>query len=282
MNDDVTVVIPCFNYGAFLAESVASVLEQEGGEPRVIVVDDGSTDAHTLAVLDRLPSQVEVVHQANGGLSDARNTGLRLAQTPYVLALDADDKLVRDALARLREPLDADAALGFSYGLMCFFGEWEGVVKMPPYDPYRLLFRHNIGYMALMRRELFEDVGGYDPDFTGYEDWEFWLHALEHGWRGRGIDTVTLLYRRHGSTMFMQARSRYRTIFQELKRKHAVLYGRAGKRRLARQSELGPAGRLCYRWWWGQRPLPARVEMALQAALWRPREHRQDSPARST
>ncbi len=279
MNDDVTVVITCFNYGVFLAESVASALEQDGGEPRVIVVDDGSTDAHTLAQLERLPPQVEVVHQANGGLSDARNTGLRRARTPYALPLDADDRLVADALTRLREPLAADAALGFSYGPMCFFGEWEGVVKLPPYDPYRLLFRHNIGYMALMRRELFEDVGGYDPNFKGYEDWEFWLHALEHGWRGRGIDGVTLMYRRHGSTMFLGARSNYRAIFRQLRRKHAELYRRDGRRRLAAESELGAAGRLVYRWWWGRRPLPARLEMALQAVLWRPRRRH---PARST
>ena len=46
-------------------------------------------------------------------------------------------------------------------------------MKMPPYDPYRLLYRHNVGSAALMRRELFEDVGGYDPAFTGYEDWSF-------------------------------------------------------------------------------------------------------------
>ncbi len=59
MNDDVTVVITCFNYGAFLRESVDSALAQEGGEPRVIVIDDGSTDAHTLVELDRLPPRVE-------------------------------------------------------------------------------------------------------------------------------------------------------------------------------------------------------------------------------
>ena len=129
MNDDITVVITCFNYGEFLAESVASALEQEGGEPRVIVVDDGSTDAHTLAELDRLPPQVEVVHQANGGLSDARNTGLRRAQTPYALALDADDKL-----ARRRPHAAARATRGrrrarLQLWAMRFFGEWEGVVS---------------------------------------------------------------------------------------------------------------------------------------------------------
>jgi len=272
MNDDITVVITCFNYGAFLSESVESALSQEGGEPRVIVIDDGSTDAHTLAELDRLPPQVEVVRQANGGLSDARNAGLRRARTAYALVLDADDKLVGDALARLREPLETDPAIGFSYGLMRFFGEWEGVLRMPPFDPYRLLYRHNIGSVALIRREVFEGVGGYDTAFKGYEDWEFWLHTLERGWRGRRVEAVTLLYRRHGSTMYVRVRPEYRATFRALRHKHAALYSRAGRRALARESELGSVGRLVYRWWWGLRPLPGRVEVALQSILWRPRQ----------
>lgn len=269
MNDDVTVVITCFNYGTFLAESVHSALSQSGGEPRVVVVDDGSTDPWTLAELERLPPQVELVRQANAGVAEARNVGLQRVQTRYALALDADDRLAPGALVRLRGELEAAPELGFSYGVMRFFGAWEGVMSMPPYDPYRLLYRHNIGSAALIRRELFEDVGGYDPSFSGYEDWEFWLHALARGWRGRRVEAVTLYYRRHGATRHSGARPLYRKTFRQLSRKHSTLYQRDGRRRLAAESNLAGAGRLVYRWWWGWRPLPARVELALQSLLWR-------------
>ncbi len=272
MNDDITVVITCFNYGAFLQESVHSALVQEGGEPRVVVVDDGSTDARTLAELERLPPRVKLVRQSNAGVAEARNAALRHVETPYALALDADDRLVADALPRLRRPLEAEPALGFTYGIMRFFGTWDGVIKMPPYDPYRLLFRHNIGSTALIRRQLFEDVGGFDPAFAGYEDWEFWLHALELGWRGRRVEEVTLLYRRHGPARHTGARPHYYASFRQIRRKHSTLYDRAGRRGLRAESTLGAGGRLVYRWWWGWRPLPARVELALQAALWRPRK----------
>jgi glycosyltransferase involved in cell wall biosynthesis len=273
MNDDITVIVTCFNYGAFLAESVQSALEQEGGEPRVIVVDDGSTDADTLAALERLPPRVELVRQANAGVAAARNEALRRAETRYVLALDADDRLAEGALSVLRGALEADPdpQIGFSYGPIGFFGAWAGVMKLPPYDPYRLLFRHSIGPSALVRRELFADVGGYDSAFRGYEDWDLWLHALQSGWRGRRVERVTHLYRRHGPTRHHDARANYRAIFAQLRAKYPALYSRAGRRRLAAQSELGPAGRLLYRWWWGLRPLPASVELALQSALWRPR-----------
>jgi glycosyltransferase involved in cell wall biosynthesis len=263
---DVTVVITNFDYGRFLEEAVASVLAQRGGAPRVIVVDDGSTDAHTLEVLDRLPDAVRVHRQPNAGVVAARNAGLSLAQTPYVLLLDADDRLRPQTLEALRAPLDADPALGFAYGVTRFFGDWEGEMTMPPYDPYRLLYRHTIGVTALTRRELVRDVGGFDARFEGYEDWELWLHALALGWRGRRVEEVTLEYRRHGATKLGGDRRTYRRWFRELRRKHADLYARRAE--LARESALTPLGRQVYRWWWGARPLPARVEHALHALLW--------------
>ncbi len=112
MNDDITVVITCFNYGGFLAEAIDSALAQEGGAPRVIVVDDGSTDAESLAALERLPDGVELIRQPNAGLSAARNTGLRAADTPYLIVLDADDRLAPGGLGAMRRPLDADPQLG--------------------------------------------------------------------------------------------------------------------------------------------------------------------------
>jgi glycosyltransferase involved in cell wall biosynthesis len=270
-NNDVTVIVTCFNYGEFLSECVQSVLAQVGGEPHVLVVDDGSTDALTLRTLERLPPQVELIRQANAGLPAARNAGLRRVRTDFALVLDADDKLRPDALSVLRAPLEAEPELGFSYGIMRFFGAWEGNLWMPAYDPYRLLYRHTIGSVALVRRELYEDLGGYDPAFDGYEDWELWLHALERGWRGRRVEQVTLLYRRHGETMFADARAGYRAAFEQLRAKHPTLYSRASRKQLGAESDLGPLGRLLYRSWWGRRPLPARVELALQALLWRPR-----------
>jgi glycosyltransferase involved in cell wall biosynthesis len=270
-NDDVTIVITCFNYGAFLAEAVGSALDQEGGEPRVLVVDDGSTDTQTRTALERLPPQVELVRQSNAGVAAARNAGLALADTPFVLVLDADDRLTPRAIAQLRELLESEPDLGFAYGPMRFFGAWDGVLEFPDYDPYRLLYRHTIGSSALMRRELVQDVGGFDPAFPGYEDWELWVHALARGWRGRRIADITLLYRRHTATRHLTARARYRETFRQLRAKHAGTYSRTGRKRVAAESELGPLGRLVYRFWWGFRPLPARLELSLQSAFWRPK-----------
>jgi len=270
LNADVSVVITCFNYGAFLPEAVASALEQDGGAPQVTVVDDGSTDPETQNALEQLPEGVTLIRQANAGLSAARNAGLRAATTPYLIVLDADDRLDLAALRLLREPLDRSPQLGFSYGVARFFGQWEGHLTFPPYDPYKLVYRHIIGSTALMRRALFEDVGGFDPAFLAYEDWEFWVHALARGWHGEKVDVVALHYRRHGRTMNADGRAGYRTWYRQLRQKHAELYDREGRRQLAAESDLGWGGRAIYRWWWGARPLPARAERALHGLLWRP------------
>jgi len=266
-NDDVTVVIPCFNYGRYLAEAVASALAQEGGPPAVIVVDDGSTDEETLRVLGELPAGVHLLQQANAGVCRARNAGLARAETPYALVLDADDRLPPHALAVLKPPLAADPGLGFAYGTIRFFSDWEGEMRFADYDPFVLLYRHTIGPSALARIEVFRDTGGYDPAFTALEDWELWLNALEHGWRGRRVDAVTHEYRRHGGSKHEGDRSRYRAFWRQLRAKHAALYARRGE--LAAESRLGRVGRLAHELYWGPRPVPARLEQALYGLRWR-------------
>ncbi len=266
---DVTAVVPCFNYGTWLGEAVGSLLAQEGGPPRVVVVDDGSTEPATLAALEALPDGVELVRQENAGLSAARNAGYRVAGTPLLIALDADDLLPPGALRALKRPFAGDPELGFSYGITRLFGDWEGELAFPPLDAYRMLHRHIVGPVGLTRRELWEDLGGYDPAFrTGYEDWDFWLGALERGWRGAKVDEVTFLYRRHGDTMVFGARREYRRLYRRLRTKHAALYAR--RPALARESSAGPAERLLYRYFWGPRPVPARMEAALYRLLFRP------------
>jgi glycosyltransferase involved in cell wall biosynthesis len=262
---DTTAVIACFNYGAYVEEAVRSLLEQDGGAPHVVVVDDGSTDAATHAALDALPGEVEVIRQENAGVAMARNAGIARAETPYVLCLDADDRLAPGALALLRAALAQHPEASFAYGHHQYFGDWNTMLRLPPYDPLRLLDRHLIGLTTLARREVFADTGGFDPGFDAYEDWELWVHALARGHRGVRVDAATLEYRRHGASKIGADRAVYRRMRRRLRAKHAGLYG--SRAALSRESSLGPAGRLLYRAYWGPRPLPAALERALYNAV---------------
>lgn len=267
LHGDVTVVIANFNYGAYLEEAIASLESQEGGAPHVIVVDDGSTDAHTLEVLDALDGRAYVVRQANQGAAAARNAGLALAATPFVLVLDADDRLASTALSTLKAALVAHPDAGYAYGYIEFFGDQSGVMRMPPFDPWALLFRHTVGPTAMMRREVVDAIGGYDPSYAHYEDWEIWLHALAEGWGGVQVPQSVLLYRKHGTSKYDSDRAAYREYFGRLRRKHRSLYDDLG--RLRRASTLSRPKQELYRWVWGYRPWPARLESALYSVLWR-------------
>jgi glycosyltransferase involved in cell wall biosynthesis len=253
-NDDVTVVIACFDYGRFLGEAVESA-RREGA--RVIVVDDGSTEP-----LPELPADVRLIRQSNKGVATARNRGLAEVETPFALVLDADDRLVPGALELLRAPLEASPALGYSYGRMRFFGDWEGELRFPPFDAYALLYRHIVGLSALARREVFADTGGFDPSFDQFEDWEHWVHALARGWEGRQVDAVTVEYRRHPGSKHWVDRRSYRELFRRLRAKHGRLYKSPPRTR------LGALGRAQYRWFWGLRPIPAALELAAHRLRW--------------
>jgi GT2 family glycosyltransferase len=268
-NASVTVVVPSFNQGKFVAEAVRSALSQEGGTPRVVVVDDGSTDAETPGALERLPPEVKVVRQENAGSAAARNAGASHSETELLLALDADDRLAPGALATLRRALDGDPAAGYAYGVMRLFGAQSGEVRFPRYDPYRLLYRPIVGGpgTSLFRRSVFDEVGGFDPAVPGYEDWDLQLSVLEHGYDAAFVPEVTLEYRKHERSALSADRRRHREIHTALKRKHAALYDRAPE--LAERSELGSLGRLAYRTWWAWRPLPARAEQALYRLAFR-------------
>jgi glycosyltransferase involved in cell wall biosynthesis len=265
---DITVVITCFELGAYVDEAVDSALTQSPEPPHVVVVDDGSREPATLAALAALPADVELIRQDNQGAAAARNAGLARVRTPYALVLDGDDRLTPGALAALRGVLDAEPGVGFAYGLMEQFGEMSGVLRFPPYDPYALLYRHTIGLSALARTEVFERTCGFDPAFGEYEDWELWLHALACGHRGRQVPEVTLHYRRRAGSKFGSDRAAYRSAVRRLRAKHSRLYARRAE--LALESALGPLGRAWYRGFWGARPVPAGVEAAVHRVLWRP------------
>lgn len=101
----VSVVISIYNVKDYMEKSIRSVVEQTEKDIEIILVDDGSTDGSG-EVCERYAecdSRVQVVHKKNGGLSSARNAGIAVAKSEYILLVDGDDYLRRDAVERLLE-----------------------------------------------------------------------------------------------------------------------------------------------------------------------------------
>lgn len=112
----ISIIVPVYNVEEYLADCMESVLKQSYTNLQVILVDDGSTDRSGL-VCDRYAerdSRIQVIHKRNGGLSDARNAGLDIAEGDYIVFTDSDDFLHRDYLKVQYENLvqaDADMAV---------------------------------------------------------------------------------------------------------------------------------------------------------------------------
>ena len=111
-----SVVIPCFNDGAFVPGAIASVREHDAVE--IVVVDDGSTDPATLTVLDDLRGGgIRVIRQDNAGLAAARMRGVAETSAPFVLCLDSDDELAPGALGELADAIEANPGCGLRAGI---------------------------------------------------------------------------------------------------------------------------------------------------------------------
>src|SRR5918995_457239 len=182
----VTVVIPCYNQAHFLSEAIESVLSQSYPNFEVVVVDDGSTD-DTSEVAGRYlhVSRVHLISQKNQGLSGARNTGIGHARGEYLVFLDADDRLLPEALEAGVRELEAHPECAFVSGRCNNIGPDGSPLKDPPRlhvegDHYLALLRRCYIWppaVVMFRRWVFEAVGGFDTSLRSSEDYEMYLRV---------------------------------------------------------------------------------------------------------
>lgn len=172
---DVDVVIPVRDGGRLLHEAVASVLDQEGADVRVVVVDDHSTDGAT----DRLPRdpRVVVVPTAGTGIVGALNTGVAQGTSPYIARQDADDISLPGRLAAQLELLDAHPGIGL---VATAFEVQVGrrVVTTMRTQPGGMLAKNRIcAGSTVVRRAVLAQAGGYRPQFRLSSDYDAWLRC---------------------------------------------------------------------------------------------------------
>ena len=244
----ISVVVPCYDDGATVGDAVASIREAEPVE--IVLVDDGSRDPATIAVLDELAAAgtVRLLRQANAGVGAALRAGTAAATAPYVFVLNSDDLVEGGSLAALADALDRDAAAAFAFGWVRLFGELDGLVRQPPWNPWILLHANRWTISSLYRREALDRVGGF-VDSEGYEDWDLLLALAAHDLGGVLVPRLVLHYRQHGAERRNRgAMTSLRTHYAALRRRHAALF--------AREPELR------HRY-----PLPLRTRLAYRAQL---------------
>jgi len=222
----VSVIIPCYNYGHYVEEAIDSVLQQTFQNFEIIVVNDGSTDPVTIEVLKHLKKpKTRVIHQANKGLPEARNEGIRHAKGKYICCLDADDTLEPTYLEKAVALLEANPGIAFAYSWVRLFGDEEKIWYTEPYDLEKLLRYNHISVASVFRYDAWKQVGGYCSEMRqGYEDWEFWIRLGSHGFRGQLIPEALFNHRRHGRTMTHEAQERHQKLVADIARRNQALF----------------------------------------------------------
>jgi glycosyltransferase involved in cell wall biosynthesis len=234
----VSVVIPCFNQGHYLGEAIESVLAQTHPELELIVVDDGSAD-NSYEVAARYPG-VRRLRQRNSGVAVARNRGLAESRGAYVVFLDADDRLLPNALAVGVSELLSNPQAAFAAGRPRDIGHNGAVVReaMQPLvtrDHYLKLLEECFiwsGSSVVYRREPFEAAGGFNEGRVAADDYELYL-KLARSYPVICHDAMVTEYRRHGSNTTRNAGLILSSQIQVLNGQRRQL--RSGEERAARR-----------------------------------------------
>ena len=261
----VSVIIPCFNQARFLPDSLDSVARQSYGHREVLVVNDGSTD--DVAGVAGQFTGVRCVTQRNQGTAAARNLGFRESRGQYVLFLDADDRLLPDALATGMDTFIDRPDCGLVYGHVRLFEADPGDCRCPPQVAvprahYRELLARNYIWTpgaVLYRRSVIDEVGGFDPRAGGSADFDLNIRIARR-WPIHCHGRLVLDYRTHPDSQStdpaymlrsaVSVRRRHRRLAREPRRAHRPR-GRhpRGAGRLRRASDrpirpVRPSGRL--------------------------------------
>ena len=219
----VSVIIPCYNYGAFIADTIASLQSQSYENWEAIVVDDGSTDdtGSKVASLARDDARIFYFRQENQGVSVARNTGIAKARGEFVSFLDADDLVTASKLRAHVEHFSRCPSVNISCSSLRYFSDSNPRELFTNYklDPTRkgdcqiagrgkeafpVFVRQNSLPLqaAMFRRSLLQCVGFFDPDMRALEDWDYVLRSILRGACIAGVDdpSAMAMIRVHSSS----------------------------------------------------------------------------------
>ena len=229
------VIVPVYKHSVLLAEAITSALNQETSfESCIVIVNDGCPMAEThqtcLDFVSGAPERVHYIRRQNGGLSAARNTGVEYILNTWetiraIYFLDADNRILPGALQRAYEALENDPQVGWVYPNIDMFGqEWNGDFS-GEYSVLRHLEENICEAGSLVRRALFEKGARFDESMKlGFEDWDFWLTAVELGFRGKHLDSFGLRYRKRPESMVRDSDRDRLEITSHIRRKHKTLF----------------------------------------------------------
>ncbi len=245
----ISVVIPCYNDGIYLPETIQHLRKQSFSDFEMIIVNDGSTDKKTLEVLQSLESTgVKVLHKENGRMSSARNYGVKYAQGKYIAALDADDYFHPSFFEKALKVLNEKSNVAVVTSYIQMFGEFKKLSKPRGGNENNFLFSNQCPACAMVRKACWNEVGGYDERMIyGYEDWEFYIRITKKGWTVHVIPEKLFFYRQtKKSTHKNQTLTHRQELINYIVDKHSDWYLRKLKELIFTDDVLYRKSRISY------------------------------------
>lgn len=221
-----TVIITCFNLGHIIKNAINSVLRQSLNNVEIIVIDDASTDPLTRNKLDALESIVKVVRlKENSGVAHARNVGIMMARSEYILCLDADDMIAPTYLEKAKNIFDTYKNVGLvSSGLKAIGDEhWEWIPK-DKLNIREMLENSPLHTASCFRKSLSIKAGMYDEDMRGYEDWNHWISIAKLGCDVRVIPEKLFYYMTRADSKVKTSNKNVEQLLGKIIQNHQELY----------------------------------------------------------
>lgn len=223
----ISIIIPYYKAKKYFKECLESILYQTFQDFEIIVVVDGphaQEDMPFEEIKSYNDSRIKVLeHEVNKGLAATRNTGVKHAVAAWVICVDADDMLPIDILEYYANLIQKVSAYDFFYGNLYVFGLENKLSTYLPFNVIDLIkTKCPSGAGSLIKRTVFDSVM-YDESVVfkqGNEDFEFWINALKHNFKGCFLPIVTYLYRRYGNTMMTHLITNLFETTNEIARKH--------------------------------------------------------------
>lgn len=235
----VSIVVPYYNAGKTIDETLDSLKNQTLQSTEIIVVNDGSTDQDSINKFNDLTihnPKINFINQKNQGPAAARNTGVSKAKGKYIVCLDSDDWVEPTYIEKTVLILETNPDIALVSPFTETFGIKKRRIEYLPYDPI-LLFSNNILiHAAAFRREAWEASGGYKSGI-GYEDWEYWITLAEKGYWGKTLEEPLFHYRVSADSRYVSDKDAHWRNLKKIKSLHPKYKKTIKKIRLQRKNK---------------------------------------------
>lgn len=220
MTPFISIVIPCYNHATYLKDCIDSIISQSFQNWEAIIVNDGSTDETTLVALSykEKDSRINIIEKANGGLSSARNYGLKGSKGKWVIFLDADDILLPNHLSKVVSKIEEQPQAKCVQTGYTHFSE-DIKKKLHSVLPYLdkimpFVLTQNLGpvHTIVIRKDIIQSLGPFDESLNSCEDWDMWIRLGKSGIEKISINEPLVGYRRAVNSMSRNAFQMYNAL----------------------------------------------------------------------